>query len=106
MLNQLLDGYNPCGFRVGGELLINHLQLAYDTLIFCGKDPEQLEQISAILEIFLAISGLKVNYSKSSLIGCNMKAEDLQNLARFIDVGVASLPIVYLGAPLGGNPGE
>lgn len=52
----------------------------------------------------MAISGLKINYSKSLLMGCNVTNDELVRLAALLDVEVGTLPIHYLGAPLGGNP--
>lgn len=86
LLNQLLLGDNPSGFRIGDRVLLNHLQFAEDTLIFCEKSCEQVEKIGAILKIFLAILGLKLNYSKSSLIGCNVEAEKVGVLVGLLDV--------------------
>lgn len=40
MLNMLLAGQSPCGFRIG-EMIINHLQFADDTLIFCEDSESQ-----------------------------------------------------------------
>lgn len=72
MMNQLLSLLNPCRYHIGGSLFINHLQFVDDTLIFCQNDDEHIKNIGAIMEMFLAISGLKVNYSKSLLMGCNV----------------------------------
>lgn len=56
-----------------------------------------------MLEPFLLISGLKVNFSKSLLFGCNVALEEVARKAECIDFRVGSLPIMYLGAPLGEN---
>lgn len=54
--------------------------------------------------MFLAITGLKVNYSKSLLMGCNVHIDRLHSLATILDVSVGSLPIMYFGAALRDNP--
>nr|YP_009382523.1 hypothetical protein AEK19_MT2093 [Utricularia reniformis]ART32247.1 hypothetical protein AEK19_MT2093 [Utricularia reniformis] len=55
-----------------------------------------------LMESFRQVSGLKVNLSKSSLIGINIPAADVQNMANFFQCKHQDLPIQYLGLPLGG----
>ena len=49
-------------------LLISHLLLADDTLIFCKPNESNLGYLRCILLLFEAMSGLRVNLSKSALI--------------------------------------
>lgn len=90
--------------QVDFALCLNHLQFADDTLIFCINNVDQVQKIGVALDIFLAISGLKVNYSKSQILGCKVSQEEFKNLADLLDVSVGTLPINYLGAALGDNP--
>ena len=57
------------GFRVGGRgregLFMSHLLFADDTLIFCDAEADQLQYLSWTFMWFEAISGLKVNLSKT-----------------------------------------
>lgn len=96
-----MDGDQPVGFRVGEGLRINHLQFSDDTLLLCEKDANHLERLGGILEIFLAISGLKFNYSKSQLLGCNIEAEEMVQLANILDVESGPFLFNILGLPLG-----
>ncbi|XP_057414833.1 uncharacterized protein LOC130709453 [Lotus japonicus] len=104
MLNLLLEGQSPCGFRFGSGISINHLQSVDDTLIFCGDDVCQLKRIYAAIEAFMWVSGLKVNFTKSQLIGCNIPHNRVVELAQRFDFSSGQLPIQYLGAPLVDNP--
>jgi hypothetical protein len=45
-----------------------HLLFADDTLVSCGADASQINYMGALLVCFEAVSGLKVNLTKSSLI--------------------------------------
>ncbi|RVW27485.1 LINE-1 retrotransposable element ORF2 protein [Vitis vinifera] len=72
-LSQLLscarNGGFISGFRVGGRgregLIMSHLLFADDTLIFCDAKADQLQYLSWTFMWFEAISGLKVNLSKT-----------------------------------------
>lgn len=56
------------GFEVGdGGVLISHLQLTDDTMIFCDVNVEQLGYLRCILVCFEAIHGLNINFSKSEM---------------------------------------
>jgi hypothetical protein len=60
------------GFSVGadglGGLSISHLLYADDTILFCDTDMEQLMHIRLVLTCFEAVTGLKVNMSKSEMV--------------------------------------
>jgi hypothetical protein len=60
--------------------------------------------MKAILKWFELISGLKVNFFKSKLIGINVEACFLESAALFLKCVVGQLPFIYLGLPVGANP--
>jgi hypothetical protein len=92
------------GFVVGGsgnELVhISHLLFADDTLIFTRASPVQVQTISNLLICFELVSGLKVNLAKSILVPVG-KVSDIGVLVEILGCEVGSLPITYLGMPLG-----
>ena len=58
------------GFTLGNEeIRITHLQFADDILIFCETDIEEVMNIKRILRYFETMSGLKINYHKSTVSG-------------------------------------
>jgi len=57
----------------------------------------------AILLLFEKLSGLKVNFSKSHLVGVNVASSWLTAAASVLNCKVGSIPFVYLGMPIGGN---
>ncbi|XP_057425892.1 uncharacterized protein LOC130719280 [Lotus japonicus] len=104
MLNQLLEGDAPCGVELAPGLRLNHLQFDDDSLFFSHCDSNQYQRLSMGVEAFLFVSGLKVNFSKSAVYGVNAPQSVVQDAANWWNFKVGSLPFIYLGSPLGGNP--
>ncbi|XP_057418742.1 uncharacterized protein LOC130712948 [Lotus japonicus] len=104
MLNQLLGEVLFSGVRIGTGLALNHLQFADDTLLFCENDENQIDLLCNALLSFLFASGLKVNLHKTFLIGCNVEVSEVERIAGLYGWNIGQLPLLYLGAPLGGNP--
>ena len=104
VINRAVDGNYLSGIRIanwGGEdLPISHLLYADDTLIFCEDDNEQLKFLSWLLMWFEAMSGLKINLSKSEIIPIG-PVNNLVELASELGCNIGSLPMSYLGLPLG-----
>lgn len=57
----------------------------------------------AVLLLFEALSGLKVNFFKSQLVGANVPSSWLAEAALVLNCNVSSLPFVYIGLLIGGN---
>jgi hypothetical protein len=79
------------------------LQYADDTLIFLSNDYSSLLHAKRILHWFEIISGLKVNFYKTSPIGINVDNEYTSGLANAIFCRSDTFPVKYLGMPLGVN---
>ena len=94
-----LEGIHVNGAR-SYDTGVSHLLFADDTLIFCKPEVSQLGYLRCILVLFKAMSGLKVNISKSVLIPVR-EVPELNSLAQFFGCGVDFLPSSYLGLPLG-----
>jgi hypothetical protein len=54
------------------------LQYADDTAIIAATDTGTLVMIDLVLAIFARVSGLKINYSKSSFVPFNLTARQIQ----------------------------
>jgi hypothetical protein len=61
----------------------------------------RLLALRELLQVFAAVAGLKVNYSKSCLVPINLDDYQLHLLANIFGCSVGSLPFAYLGLPLG-----
>ena len=81
---------------------ISHLLFADDTLVFCGADASQIRHLGALLVCFEAVSSLKVNLSKSTLVPTGSLVDEDQ-LAGHLGCGISDLPLKYLGLPLGAS---
>lgn len=58
------------GTRIGlNGVVVTHLQFMDDTIIICNKDKNGMEIIKCILRCFQLMSGLRINFDKSSLCG-------------------------------------
>jgi hypothetical protein len=92
------------GFSMGsgsnGVVNISHLLFANDTLVFCGANPHHLRFLRVLFLSFEAVSGLKINLAKSVLVPVG-DVDNMDELANIIGSGVSSLPLKYLGLPLG-----
>ena len=107
-LSRLIDKAIGIGlssrFSVGGvatvPLEISHLLFADDTLIFCEADPDHLFHLRSILIWFEASSGLRVNLGKSELVQVG-DVPILEELADILGCKTTTLPMKYLGLPLG-----
>lgn len=94
------------GYRFKGleEEEVSILQFADDTLFLGAATRQNAFTVKCILHCFELASGLKVNFSKSSLIGVAVDTGELQVLAAILNCRVQLLPFTYLGLQIGGNP--
>jgi len=99
--NNIFSGYKACREI---SLSISHLQFTNDTLIFGERSWVNVRAMRAVLLLFAAMSGLKVNFHKSEFVGINFTQSWLLEVAAVLNCKVGSLPILYLGLPVGGDP--
>ncbi|XP_019447350.1 PREDICTED: uncharacterized protein LOC109350582 [Lupinus angustifolius] len=96
----LFEGYKVGRFGVE----ITDLQFVDDTILVCTLKENNIWCVKSILRCFEMISGLKVNFNKSSLIGINVAHYLLSAAATFLSCKIGSIPFLYLGIPVGANP--
>lgn len=95
------------GTRIGRNgVVVCHFQFADDTLLFCNNDKEEIVNIKRILRCFQILSGLKINFSKSSLCSVKIPIHEVKEMAQILGCKVEVLLIKYLGLPLGVNPNK
>ena len=83
---------------------VTHLQFADDTLLLGVKSWANVRAMRAVLMMFKAMSGLKVNFNKSMLVGVNVSDSWLNEAASVLHYRVGKVPFVYLGLSIGGDP--
>lgn len=92
------------GFKVSEHLSISLLQFADDTLFLCDGSETSVWCLKSILRSFELVSGLKINFAKSSVIGIHLDPNVLSGISSFMSCKVGVLPFKFLGVPVGGNP--
>jgi hypothetical protein len=82
--NRLLSGF-LVGLRNHEEMILSHVLFADYTLIFCEANCEQFRNLWCLFLCFEAMSGLKINLSKSetALVG---DVGDVEGLASILGV--------------------
>ena len=69
-------------------------------MIFSDDKPEHIFNLRLLFTWFEAISGLKINLSKSEMVPVG-NVSDLNSLAAILGCKTVQLPMTYLGLPLG-----
>ncbi|WJX94410.1 hypothetical protein P8452_75829 [Trifolium repens] len=65
---------------------------------------ENIWTIKSLLRGFELVSGLKINFVKSNLIGLNVETRFLEASASFLSCMSEEVPFKFLGIPVGANP--
>jgi len=93
------------GYTVGAtaSMSVTHLQFADDTLLLGTRCWANVRAMRAILVLFEAMSGLKVNFNKSMLVGVNVSNSWLNEAASVLRCRVGKVSFVYLGLSIGGD---
>lgn len=85
-------------------LSVSLLQFADDTLFIGKASIQNAVLLKCILRCFELISGLKVNFSKSKIVGICVGDELERRMAAILHCRSSKLPFMYLGLPIGSNP--
>ena len=85
------------------SLVVSHLQYADDTLCIGKPTVDNLWALKSLLRGFEMVSGLKINFFKSSLIEVNVDSEFMEMACSFLNCTQGCVPFKYLGLPVGAN---
>ena len=94
------------GFRADGRrgegLCVSHILFVDDTILFCDADEDRILHIRMLLLCFQVVIGLKVNALKSEMVSIG-EVPNIHILADILGCQIGSLPMTYLGMPLGAS---
>jgi len=85
-------------------MVVSHLQFADDTLLLGVKSWANVRAMWAVLLLVEAMSGLKVNFHKSMLVGVNIFESWLVEETSILNCKMGHVSFMYLGLTIGGNP--
>lgn len=77
---------------------LTHLQFADDVILFIQNDTESIKGVKRVLQCFEFLSGLHIDFEKSSLYTFHENQENLLQWAEILGYLVIQGPILYLGA--------
>jgi hypothetical protein len=92
------------GVKVPDSIQFHMLQFADDTMFMSEGSWENIWTVKAILRSFELVSGLKINFSKSSIVGINLDDDFVEAASTFLSCSIGSIPFKFLGIPVGANP--
>lgn len=73
---------------------------ADDVVLLCHPSEGDVIAVKEILHLFGRVSGLQVNYAKSSASLLRCSEEDVAPVTEHLACPIVDLPITYLGIPL------
>ncbi|XP_058755939.1 uncharacterized protein LOC131629160 [Vicia villosa] len=104
MVRNSVEGGNFKPFQLGNDEGVDILQFADDTVIFGEASTANLWNLKVILRGFELISGLKINFSKSRIMGVNVGDWILDAATKFLACKRGNFPFLFLGIMVGVNP--
>ncbi|KAK9058221.1 hypothetical protein SSX86_023061 [Deinandra increscens subsp. villosa] len=85
------------------NLNLSHLFYADDAIFIGQWSLENVSNIIEMLKIFHQVSGLSINFQKSSIFGIGVNTKELARFAKIVGCKSDCLPFSYLGLPVGKN---
>jgi hypothetical protein len=82
---------------------VTNIQFANDTINFVWNSWPNIRAIKTIMWLFELMSGLKVNFHKSMLLGVNVADSSLEEASLVLDWKNGKTRFYYLGLPIEGN---
>jgi hypothetical protein len=90
---------HPLSDSFGGDYSI--IQFVDDTLVILPGDARTLFNLKGLLRSFSDSTRLHVNLGKTFLVSINMDENGANHLARTFGCQLGTMPLTYLGLPLG-----
>jgi len=105
MMNALVSVDLFLGYKVGrtDNVYFSRLQFVDGTLLVGNKNWTNIISLKALLLLFEASSGLKVNFHKSILVGVNVTTSWLNEVASVLNCKIGHVPFFYICLPIEGD---
>ncbi|GJT43312.1 RNA-directed DNA polymerase, eukaryota, reverse transcriptase zinc-binding domain protein [Tanacetum coccineum] len=95
--------WNFNGIKLSSSLSISHLFYA-DDAVFIGQWCDgNISTLIHVLECFYRASGLRINMSKSKILGVNVDSDKVKGAASKLGCLILKTPFTYLGSKVGGS---
>lgn len=75
-------------------------QYADDTAFIVSADTSSVVTLKVILRLFTSVSGLEINFQKSTWIPINIQPQTIHRISAILGYRSSQFPITYLGLPL------
>lgn len=85
--------------------IISHVMYADDVMFIGEWAATDMVNLARLLRCFYLASGLKVNFNKSKMFGVRVSESEINSMASLIHCEAGSLPVNFLGLPVGANMG-
>ncbi|GJW19089.1 RNA-directed DNA polymerase, eukaryota, reverse transcriptase zinc-binding domain protein [Tanacetum coccineum] len=89
------------GIMLNPTLHLSHLFYADDAIFMGQWNESNIDTIIHVLECFYRASGLRINMSKSKLMGVSVDAGKVVQAARKVGCATLKTPFTYLGSKVG-----
>ncbi|XP_035544681.1 uncharacterized protein LOC118348042 [Juglans regia] len=93
-------------YKILAKTLANRMSTVMEKIISKSQNAfaneGHIQSLKAILLCFEAVSGLKINLAKTEMVAVG-EVRNIRGLANILGCGVVSLPLKYLGLPLGAS---
>lgn len=88
----------PISTRMPESIIV--MQYADDTAVVANANVSTMATLKIIFRIFTKLSGLRVNFAKSSFVPFNLSSENVSLVKSLLGCSLTTLPMNYLGMPL------
>ncbi|KAI3804400.1 hypothetical protein L1987_25906 [Smallanthus sonchifolius] len=80
---------------------LSHLMYADNVMVLGDWSESNIRNIARIMKAFALVSGLKMNFNKTAIMGIRVELERCQNLASIIKCSTGNVPFKFLGIEVG-----
>jgi len=106
MIKSVVENNLYTGYAVGASnsVVVSHLQFVDDMLLLGTKSWANVRALREVLTLFADMSGLKMNFHKSLMVGINVGNSWLTEATSILNCKVGKILFLYLGLSIGGDP--